>query len=149
MKITVKNPEHIPSDWKILNVRKKTTVKIRSCNGVEKFKVSWQDAELVSDPEVDLIVIQPNDKEYPCKSDIFWDTYELKKPCFHSDQSKFEYIKKATTQIVEIPEGYEVEIETLEGVLPVVTYPDYIAIGVKGELYANTKEFVDNNLEIL
>lgn len=48
-----------------------------------------------------------------------------------------------------LPEGEEVEIETLEGVLPKVTYPDYIAIGVKGELYANTQEFVEKNLEIL
>jgi hypothetical protein len=30
-----------------------------------------------------------------------------------------------------------------------VTYPDYISIGPKGELYANTKEFVEQNMTII
>ncbi len=143
MKLKLKNVSDIPTEWEVLNVRKKTTVEIRSCNGVETFKVSWQDAELVSDPDLDIIVIQPNGKEYPCKKDIFAETYEV------FDVTTNKWIKKATTQIVRIPEGVEVEIETLEGVLPVVTYPDFIAIGVKGELYANKAEWVEANLEIL
>lgn len=134
----------IPSEWELLNVRKKTTVRIRPSIEVERFKVSWQDAELVSDPALDIIVIQPNGKEYPCKKDIFAETY-IQKPELGVDV----WMKSATTQIVKIPEGVSVEIETLEGVLPSVTFPDYIAIGAKGELYANTVDFVQNNLEIV
>lgn len=147
----LKNSSDIPDSWDILNVRKKTTVQIRPALEVERFKVSWQDAELVSDPAVDLIVIQPNGKEYPCKKDIFYDTYipnSLDSSMSIGMRVK-TWIKKATTQIVRIPEGVEVEIETLEGVLPVVSFPDFIAIGVQGELYANKKEWVDANLEII
>jgi hypothetical protein len=140
----IKTENDIPSDWTRLTARKKTTVTIRPCNNVEKFKVSWQDAELVSDPEVDLIVIQPDGVEYPCKKDIFWETYEPKR--YNGMVSGNEYIKKATSTLVTIPEDEEVEIETLEGTLPKVTYPDYIVIGAQGELYANTQEFVENNL---
>jgi hypothetical protein len=60
-----------------------------------------------------------------------------------------DWNKRATTTLVEIPEGTTVEIETLEGVLPAVSYPDFIAIGPKGELYANTREFFDKNLEVV
>ena len=146
----LKTQNDIPSDWKVLNVRKKITVKIRSCNGIEEFSVSWQDSKLVPDPEVDLIVIQDDGKEYPCKKDIFFDSYILV-PSIYSDgvMAGHSYIKKATTQIIQIPAGISVEIETLEGALNSVSYPDYIAIGSKGELYANTKPFVDDNLEIL
>lgn len=133
----------IPEDWEIFNVTKNTTVKIRPCEVVERFKVSWQDSELISDPEKDIIVIQPNGKEYPCKADIFYETYRQLTP------NRNEWIKRATTQIVKIPEGVEVDIITLEGTLTKVSYPDYIAIGTKGELYANTKEFVENNLTIV
>lgn len=144
----LKTEQDIPSDWKRLTVRKKTTVKIRPCNRVEEFKVSWSDKPLISDPAVDLIVIQPNGKEYPCKTDIFWETYESVKPFVISENTDF--IKKATTTIVEIPEGVEpFEIETLEGTINNVACPDYVAIGAKGELYTNTKEFVDKNLEII
>lgn len=151
----VKNVSDIPTDWKVLNVRKRTTVKIRDAKVVESFKVSWQDAELMSDPNADYIVIQPNGSEYPCKKDIFWSTYEVSNPpdFYSEDYSKssfdYDYIKKATTQLVEIPKGVSVEIETLEGTLPAVTFPNFIAIGVKGELYANTLEFFENNLEIV
>lgn len=151
----LKEVSDIPKDWKVLDVRKNSTVKIRPSNGVETFKVSWQEAELVSDPEVDLIVIQPNGKEYPCKRDIFWQTYAVHNaPDFYSEDVSlsvydYEYVKNAKTRIVQIPEGVNVEIETLEGILPVVTFPDYVAIGVKGELYANTQDFVQKNLEIL
>lgn len=149
----LKETKDIPSDWKVLNVRKKTTVNIRPCNGVERFSVSWSDSELVSDPALDLIVVQPNGKEYPCKYDIFMETYEKydSRPggCISREIWDYAWIKKAVTQIVELPEGATVDIESLEGVISGVSYPDYIAIGPRGELYANSKEFVETNLEIL
>lgn len=145
----LKTPQDIPTGWKVFNVKRKTTVKVRRCAKAEKFKVSWQDAELISDPKNDLIIIQDNGKEYPCKKDIFNETYELVDTNPLIIPPLRRYRKTATTRIVEIPEGINVEIETLEGVLPIVTYPDYIAIGAKGELYANTKQFVEENLEIV
>lgn len=142
----VKEVSDIPKEWKTISARKNTIVKVRDCKGVEKFKVSWQDAELTSDPEQDLIVIQPNGKEYPCKRDIFFETYTPIKLVMIGSN---EYVKKALRNLVVIPEGVEVEIETLEGTLPKVTYPDYISIGPKGELYANTKEFVEQNMTLI
>ena len=146
----LKTTEDIPSDWKRLTVRKKTTVKIRPCNGIEQFKVAWSDKPLISNPDEDLIIIQPDGKEYPIKADVFRDTYEivLGEELLPVDRS--QYIKKTTTTLVEIPEGIEAfEIDTLEGTIDNVAYPDYVAIGSKGELYTNTKKFVEENLEIL
>lgn len=137
----LKTPSDIPSDWPILLAKKKTLVSIRPSNGVETFKVSWQDSELVSDPEKDLIVIQPDGSEYPCKKDIFAETYE--------DTGFNLWRKKETSRLVQVPEGESVQIETLEGTLNAVEYPDYIVIGKQDELYANTKSWADKNLEIL
>ena len=72
---TLKSPSDIPSSWPILKARKKTTVSIRESIGREQFEVSWQDSILESDPELDLIIIQPNGSEYPCKKEIFYGTY--------------------------------------------------------------------------
>jgi hypothetical protein len=147
----LKTKEDIPSDWKVLTVRKKTTVRIRPCNGVERFKVSWADHDLVSDPNTDLIVIANDGTEYPHKRDIFFVAYQpVPIGVEDVDWYDYEYIKSATNQIVEIPEGTEpFEVETLEGVVGDVAYPDYVVIGVKGELYVNTREFVENNLEVI
>lgn len=149
-RITVENESVIPSFWPQFNVRKKTRVGIRASNGVEEFKVSWQDAILKSDPAVDLIVIQPNGEEYPCKKDLFFSTYTAV-PAVTADDyiAGYKFVKSAITKLVAIPDGVDVTIQTLEGVLPTVTYPDYVAIGSAGELYANTKKFVDENLEIV
>lgn len=147
----MKTQNDIPSDWKVLKARKKTPVKIRPCKGVEAFKVSWSDSELISDPEKDLIVISDTGKEYPCKEDIFWDTYVLADRWGSKDDvSEYNFIKKAISTLVEIPEGTEpFEVETLEGVVKGVAFPDYVVIGAKGELYVNTRDFVEKNLEIL
>ena len=148
----LKTKEDIPSDWKVLTVRKKTTVRIRPCNGVERFKVSWADHDLVSDPELDLIVIANDGSEYPHKQDIFYEAYTPHglDMSMHVGMRVDTWIKKATNQIVEIPEGTTpFEVETLEGVVGDVGYPDYVVIGIKGELYVNTREFVEKNLEII
>lgn len=136
----LKTPSDIPSDWPRLTVQKNICVSIRPSNGVERFSVSWQDSELISDPEMDII-INNNGTEYPCKKDIFSATYQEVGPNL--------WRKTASSIIVRIPEGQSVEIETLEGTLNAVSYPDYIAIGAKGELYANSLDFVNKNLVIL
>jgi len=146
----LKTEKDIPADWKRLTVRKKTTVMIRPCNGVEEFKVAWSDKPLVSNPDEDLIIIQPDGKEYPIKADVFRDTYEIVLTGEFLPVDRSQYIKKTVTTLVEIPEGVEAfEIDTLEGTINNVAYPDYVAVGSKGELYTNTKKFVEDNLEIL
>jgi hypothetical protein len=146
----LKQQSDIPSDWKVLKVRKKTTVKIRPCNGVEYFKVSWSESELVSDPEKDLIVITPIE-EYPCNESIFWSTYiPADRWGSKVNISDYNFAKNVTTTIVEIPEDVEpFEVETLEGVVGGVAHPDYVAIGAKGELYVNVRSFVESDLEIV
>lgn len=141
MKINITSPKDIPSNWPILLAQKVTSVQIRESSGIETFSVSWQDSVLTSDPEVDLIIIQPNGNEYPCKRDIFNETYEN---VGESDN----YIKKELSRLVQIPEDAEVIINTLEGTLNSVKHPDYIVIGKKNELYANTFEWVQTNLKI-
>lgn len=142
--------EDIPSEWKVLKVRKKTTVKIRRSNGSERFKVSWSDSELVSDELEDIIVISSEGEEYPCKRDIFTETYDTYEK-FGALDSIWDYnwIKKYVYQLVEIPEGVELSVVTLEGQVDEVKHPDFIAIGPKGELYVNTREFFDKNLEVV
>lgn len=137
----LKTPFDIPFSWPLLRARKKTKVQIRPSNGVETFKVSWQDSELTSDPEKDLIIIQPDGKEYPCKKDIFAETY--------MDAGGGLWAKKELSKLVQVPPGESVEIETLEGTLNGVSFPDYIAIGKQDELYANKWEWAENNLEFI
>lgn len=137
----LKHPSDIPTNWPILFARKKTKVRIRPSEGIEKFKVSWQDSELTSDPDQDLIIIQPNGKEYPCKKDIFTETYQ--------EESDGFWLKKETSKLVQVPEGEWVDIVTLEGDVKGVHYPDYIAIGKRDELYANAKSWVDKNLTFI
>lgn len=150
-KYTITTPGDIPFQWPRLKARKNTAVTIRPSNGVESFTVSWQDAVLTSDPDVDLIVKSPDGNEYPCKTEIFFDTYDVV-PAISNDDliAGYKFVKSAAlTTLVSIPETAVVEIHTREGVLPAVEYPDYIVIGSVGELYANTKDFVDKNLTII
>ena len=139
----LQTPTDIPSFWKVLKARKKTNVTIRESKVAEEFIVTWQESVLVSDPVTDLIITQPNGEEYPCKKDIFYETYTQVAP-----DSNF-WIKKEITTLVQVPVDTTVSIETLEGTLNNVSYPDFVVIGKRGELYANTKEWADNNLEFL
>lgn len=110
--MTLKYPSDIPASWPKLLARKKTKVTIRESIGEETFKVSWQDSELISNPELDIIIIQPNGKEYPCKKDIFGETYELDGSISESGRANF--VKKETSTLIQIPEGKAVSVETLE-----------------------------------
>lgn len=143
----LKTPSDIPANWDRLKARRQTTVTVRESNGVEKFKVSWQDAELTSDPVKDWIVTQADGSEYPCKKDIFRETYELFVLGCGDDRPLWR--KKELSTLVQVPPGQSVCIETLEGILPEVHFPDYIVIGKKDELYANKWEWAEKNLEFI
>ena len=148
MIMKVKTQHDIPAEWQVLTTRKKTTVRMRPCNGVEQFSVGWCESILTSDPMTDVIIMA-NGEEYPCERKIFNDTYAPVLELSSENADDVVYIKSATTKLVVIPIGETVQIETLEGLLKEVSFPDYIAIGITGELYANTFDFVRDNLEIL
>lgn len=141
MKIILKYQDDIPLNWERFDAQKTTTVSIRECNTVDEFTVPWQDAKLISDPEKDLIVVLSDGSEYPCKINDFKDTYEL------NDYGK--WYKKEICVLIKIPYGVVVEIHSPEGILPLVSYPDYIVIGEKGKLHVNDANFVENNLEFI
>lgn len=130
----------IPANWQRINVRKKTKVTIRECNGVEKFTVAWSEQQLTSNPAVDIIV-DSNGEQYPCKRDIFEQTYVA-----HPEGG---YVKRGTSTIVKIPDNVSVDVVSLEGAVESVEAPDYIAVGAKNECYANSKTFVEGNLEVV
>lgn len=144
----IRNESDIPAGWPVLRVKKTALVRVRACNGVEQFSTPW--GELTSDPSKDVIIIQGNGKEYPIKKDIFAETYEAV-PLIHTESviAGYGFRKKSISKVVPVPEGIEVELVTLEGTLTSVKFPDYIAIGPVGEVYANTKEFFDQNLTVV
>lgn len=149
-KYTVTTSADIPSAWPRIQARKNTPVSIRASNGVESFNVDWQDAVLVSDPTLDLIIKGSDGLEYPCKKDLFFSTYTTLPAVTNDDLiAGYKFVKSAVITLVPVPMTATVTINTLEGVLPAIEYPDYISIGSAGELYANTKDFVDKNLTII
>jgi len=139
--IKLKTPQDIPESWERFSAKKNTFIKIRKAKGGEVFNVSWGDGTLVADPDLDWILINPDGQEYPCKKHIFEKTYEK------VAESDF-YIKNKSSVLVKIPEFEKVSIETLEGSLECVEYPNYIAIGETQELYANAQSFVNKNLTL-
>jgi|694.fasta_scaffold04354_37 hypothetical protein len=153
IKLYLRQPSDIPFQWKRVYAKKKTGVTIRAVKPEgESFKVSWSESLLYADPNLDLIVRSELDgREYPCKKDIFTETYELAGPAYEAEGTiaSYRYTKKTVNSLVEVPQGYDVTVGTLEGDVTDVQYPDYIAIGPKCELYVNTKKTVDENMEIL
>lgn len=149
--LTLKSVSDIPDSWERFTARKKTKVKIRSCHpGGESFIVPWSSSKLHANPDEDLVVVPENGDEYPCKKDIFFDTYQALPSVIENRLlGGYSFVKKATSQLVKIPEGYTLDIHSLEGIVYGVKYPDYIVIGAKEELYANTKNNVEDNMEIL
>lgn len=149
--ITIKTEADIPAEWTRLYAQKKTTVAIRACKpGGETFRVSWSDSILHANPEEDVVIVQPDGREYPCKKDIFIKSYQAI-PALSADSflAGYQFLKKAKSILVEIPQDTRVTIHTLEGVVKDVEYPDYIVIGVDGELYCNTKKYVDQHMRVL
>lgn len=117
---------------------------IREAEKPEQFEVSWQDSFLTSDPEKDLIILAGS-KQYPCKIDIFLQTYEF---AGSFQEGNPNFIKREQSILVAVPEGESVDIITLEGVVKDVQYPDYIVIGKQNELYANKADFVAKNMSL-
>jgi hypothetical protein len=147
----VSTPQDIPFQWKRFSAQKKTEVSIRACAPEgESFRVSsFGIMRLVANPNDDLIVIQSDGKEYPCKKDIFFQTYQaVPAVVLENVIAGYKFIKSAKSTLVAIPEGYDVTVGSLEGDLKGVRYPDYIVIGAKDELYVNTQKTVKEHMTV-
>lgn len=129
----------IPAAWGApRQAVRKSSVARREPNGVETFTLAW--GTLTATPGEDWVIIQDSGEEYPIKRDIFAQTYEEVAP------GRFR--KTARTRLVQVPEGATAMLATKEGELA-VRHPDYVAIGVEGEVYANAAEWVVANLEFV
>jgi len=138
-RVLVTHQADIPPEFGPLrSAVRKTTIGIREALEGETFILPW--GTLVAQPQTDVIAVQESGEEYPIKIDIFRDTYDEVAP------GRFR--KKAVTKLVQVPPGVLVKVETLEGNLEVV-HPDYLVVGVKGEVYANNLEWVLQNLEFI
>jgi hypothetical protein len=71
------------------------------------------------------------------KKDIFAATYEETVPD--------RYRKKARSRLVQVPEGVVAVLTTREGEIE-VRHPDYVAIGAENEVYANSAQWMVENL---
>lgn len=124
-----------------LLARRKTLVRRRDAIGTEVFRKT--EGDLTAVQGVDY-VLEPLDgsQSNPCKINIFADSWEETEP------GSEVYRRKALCKAVPVPEGYEVILKCLEGDLKVY-HPNFIAIGIKDEVYSYRKEWVEKNLDFL
>jgi hypothetical protein len=134
--IHIDSGDQVPADFgPIREAVARVTVVIREPVGVETFPKSW--GVLTAAPGVDLVIHQEDGEEYPIKRDIFADTYQEVAPG--------RYRRSVSTRLVQCPKEVTAILKTKEGVIR-VQYPDYIVIGVKNEVYANSAARVADKL---
>lgn len=121
---------------------RKTLVTIRAIAG-ETERFATRMGELLGHKADDLVVV-PSDgsSPYPCKTSIFEQSWSETEP------GSGVYRRKALARVVPVPEGDEAIVRSLEGDLT-IRHPDFIALGVQGEVYANSADWVAENLEFL
>ena len=126
----------IPAKWGTpREAVRTTTVIIREPRRTETFATSW--GTLIAVPGEDLVIIQDSGEQYPIKKDIFAATYEEAEPG--------RYRKKARSRLIQVPEGVIAVLATREGEIE-VRHPDYMVIGADNEVYANSAQWVAENL---
>jgi hypothetical protein len=137
--ILIENGDQIPASFgPPRQAVRKSTVAVREPAGVETFEKSW--GRLTATPGVDLVIRHDDGDEYPIKRDIFATNYQQVSPgCFR---------KTARSKLVRCPEGVTVVLKTLEGEMT-VRHPDFIVVGQKNEVYANSPQWVAENLEFV
>lgn len=135
-RIPIAHGSQIPGDWGTpCEAIRTTTVTVREPAGMESFVTSW--GTLTATPGEDLVIIQDSGEAYPIKKSIFAATYEEAAPG--------RYRKKARSRLVQVPEGVVAVLATREGEIE-VRHPDYVAIGAENEVYANSAQWVAENL---
>jgi hypothetical protein len=135
--ITISSGTEIPEAFgPIRTATRKTTVAVRHPSTEETFIKPW--GTLTARPGIDVVAIEDGGDEHPVKIDLFARTY--------TEVAPGRYRKSAVTRVVQIPPSVVVELETLEG-REIVEHPDYIAIGISNEVYANSFHWVAANLQ--
>lgn len=124
-----------------LLAQRKTMVRIRPAVGTEVFPRHYGNLTAVEGEDWILIPVD-GAEPYPCKINIFADTWEP------IEEGSELYRRKALSRLIPIPEGVTVILKTLEGETQ-VSHPDYIALGAHGEVYSNSKEWAGANLTFL
>lgn len=122
-----------------LLAQRKTLVRIRPAVGTEVFVKSYGNLTAIEGEDWVLMPVDGGEP-YPCKINIFADTWE--------SVGDSQYRRKALSRLIQVPEGVEVILHTLEGDVKVYN-PDFIALGAHGEVYSNSKDWADANLTFL
>jgi hypothetical protein len=137
--VRINDGSQIPPEFGTPRVAvRKSTITTREPDGVETFQKSW--GVLTATPGVDVVVVQSDGDEYPVKRDIFAETYEQVEPG--------RYRKTARSRLAQVPEGVTAVVQTKEGEIT-VEHPDYVVVGARGEVYANGRDWVAENLEFV
>ena len=135
-RIAIAHGSQIPSEWGTpREAVRTTTVTIREPAGMESFVTAW--GTLIATPGDDLVITQDSGEAYPIKKNIFAATYEEVAPG--------RYRKKTRSRLVQVPKGVVAALTTREGEIE-VRHPDYVAIGAENEVYANSAQWVEENL---
>ena len=138
-RIRIDSGNDVPSDFGVWHEAvRRTSVTIREPQGIETFEKSW--GTLTAVAGVDVVIVQDAGDEYPIKRDIFAQTYEQVGPG--------RYRKTAKTRLVQVPQGVIAILASPEGEIE-VTHPDFIVVGVRNEVYANSPDWVRENLELI
>jgi len=124
------------------SARRKSLVTTRAINGDREVFLT-KTGPLEGLKGLDLVVVPADGSPpYPCKISIFADTWAETQP------GSGLYRRHALARVIPIPEGDQVVLQSLEGEIS-LTHPDFIAIGVEDEVYANSASWVAANLEFL
>lgn len=135
-RISIGHASEIPTTWGALrSASRRFTVAIREPQGTETFSVAW--GELTADPNLDWVVMLDDGTAYPIKKDLFERTYEA--------AGAGRYRKVERSRLVQVPPDTVALLATLEGPLE-VRHPDYVAVGARGEVYANAANWVREHL---
>ena len=142
--IEIKRESDIPKEFGVIRTAvKKSLVWIREPKAPEeKFHLSW--GELTARPGIDFVICndeQP-DGAYPIKIDEFNRTYE------ETASGTARYRKKQKNRLVKIPEGWTATLHCREGEES-ASAGDWIAIDTRGCPYAQSQDFVNENLEFI
>lgn len=121
---------------------RKTLVTIRPIEDSDEV-FTTPTGELFGQQELDLMVVPCDGSEpYPCKVSTFHQSW------IESEPGSGLYRRQALAKVVPVPEGDEVVVRSEEGE-HTIRHPDFIAIGIHGEVYANAADWVAGNLEFL
>lgn len=125
-----------------LTARRRSLVTTRPIQG-ERETFLTRTGALEGVKDLDLVVVPcDGSPPYPCKISIFHDSWRETSP------GSGRYQRQALARVVPIPKGDQVVLHSLEGEIR-VSHPDFIAIGVEDEVYANSAGWVADNLEFL